>query len=117
MADRPGTGTLSFVSFCCRRAHRVKKTDHPARNMHYGFGINNTSSPSGVTRVWSEAGNRFGSTDMLGYAILFLVIALIAGALGFGVVGGMAYGAAKIFFFVFLVLAVLTMVRGRRIAP
>ncbi|MEO2034213.1 MAG: DUF1328 domain-containing protein [Planctomycetaceae bacterium] len=54
---------------------------------------------------------------MLGYAILFLVIALIAGALGFGVVGGMAYGAAKIFFFVFLVLAVLTMVRGRRIAP
>jgi uncharacterized membrane protein YtjA (UPF0391 family) len=29
----------------------------------------------------------------------------------------MAYGAAKIFFFVFLVLAVLTMVRGRRIAP
>ena len=52
---------------------------------------------------------------MLGYAITFLVIALIAGALGFGLVGGMAYGAAKICFFVFLVLAVLPLLSGRRI--
>jgi uncharacterized membrane protein YtjA (UPF0391 family) len=52
---------------------------------------------------------------MLGYAITFLVIALIAGALGFGLVGGMAYGAAKIFFFIFLVLAVITLLSGRRI--
>ncbi|MCL4110401.1 UNVERIFIED_CONTAM: hypothetical protein GTU68_025413 [Idotea baltica] len=52
---------------------------------------------------------------MLGYAITFLVIALIAAALGFGLVGGMAYGAAKICFFVFLVLAVLAFVRGRGI--
>ena len=52
---------------------------------------------------------------MLGYAVTFLIIALIAGALGFGLVGGMAYGAAKIFFFVFLVLAVLSVLRGRRI--
>lgn len=52
---------------------------------------------------------------MLGYAITFLVIALIAGALGFGLVGGMAYGAAKICFFVFLVLAVISLLSGRRI--
>ncbi len=50
---------------------------------------------------------------MLGYAITFLIIALIAGLLGFGLVGGMAYGAAKICFFVFLVLAVLSLIRGR----
>jgi uncharacterized membrane protein YtjA (UPF0391 family) len=52
---------------------------------------------------------------MLNYAVTFLIIALIAGALGFGVVGGMAYGAAKILFFVFLVLAVLSFLSGRRI--
>ncbi len=52
---------------------------------------------------------------MLGYAITFLVIALVAGALGFGLVGGMAYGAAKIFFFVFLVLAIISLLSGRRI--
>jgi len=56
-----------------------------------------------------------GSTVMIGYALAFLIIALIAGAMGFGLVGGMAYGAAKIFFFVFLVLAVLSLVRGRSI--
>lgn len=52
---------------------------------------------------------------MLGYAVTFLIIALIAGALGFGLVGGMAYGAAKICFFVFLVLAVLSVISGRRV--
>lgn len=52
---------------------------------------------------------------MLGYAITFLIIALVAAAFGFGLVGGMAYGAAKIFFFVFLVLAVFSLISGRRI--
>ena len=51
---------------------------------------------------------------MLRYAVGFFVVALIAGLLGFGLVGGMAYGAAKICFFVFLVLAVISLVTGRR---
>lgn len=50
---------------------------------------------------------------MLSYALLFLIIALIAFAMGFGLVGGMAYGAAKILFFIFLVLAVISMLTGR----
>ncbi len=45
---------------------------------------------------------------MLRYAVTFMVIALIAGAMGFGLVGGMAYGAAKICFFVFLVCGSVT---------
>lgn len=53
---------------------------------------------------------------MLGYALLFLIIALIAGAMGFGLVGSMAYGAAKILFFVFLVLAIISLLRGRRVS-
>ncbi len=48
---------------------------------------------------------------MLGYAVLYFIIALAAGAMGFGLVGGMAYGAAKICFFVFLVLAILAFLR------
>jgi uncharacterized membrane protein YtjA (UPF0391 family) len=52
---------------------------------------------------------------MLSLALSLLVIALIAGAFGFGLVGGMAYGAAKIVFFIFLVLAVLALLTGRRI--
>ncbi len=53
---------------------------------------------------------------MLSWALMFLIIALVAGLFGFGMVGGMAYGAAKICFFVFLVLAVISLVTGRRVS-
>jgi uncharacterized membrane protein YtjA (UPF0391 family) len=47
---------------------------------------------------------------MLGWALVFLIVALIAGAFGFRGVAGMATGFAKLLFFVFLVLFVLTLV-------
>lgn len=49
---------------------------------------------------------------MLYWTIVFLVIAIIAGALGFGMIGGMAYTAARILFFIFLVLFVLSLLGG-----
>lgn len=49
---------------------------------------------------------------MLRLAILFLVIALIAALFSFDLIGGMAFMAAKILFFVFLVLAVLSFLGG-----
>ncbi|MGD9854742.1 MAG: DUF1328 domain-containing protein [Planctomycetaceae bacterium] len=52
---------------------------------------------------------------MLSWALTFLIIALAAGLFGFGLVGGIAYGAAKICFFVFLILAVLSLLTGRRV--
>jgi uncharacterized membrane protein YtjA (UPF0391 family) len=58
---------------------------------------------------------------MLGYALTFLVVALIAGVLGFTTVAGAAIGIAKILFFVFLVLFVVSLVmhlvRGRGVGP
>src|SRR5512143_3474924 len=47
---------------------------------------------------------------MLGWALTFLVIALIAAALGFGGIAGAAAGIAKIIFFVFLVLLLVSLV-------
>jgi len=44
---------------------------------------------------------------MLRLAIAFLVIALIAAFLGWGGVAAMSFDAARILFFIFLVLAVL----------
>lgn len=49
---------------------------------------------------------------MLHLAIVFLIVALVAGVFGFGVVAGLSFEAAKILFFVFLVLAVLSLVGG-----
>ena len=51
---------------------------------------------------------------MLNWAITFLVIALIAAVLGFGGLAGTAVGIAKILFFVFIVLFVLSFLMGRR---
>lgn len=51
---------------------------------------------------------------MLRWAIVFLVVALIAALFGFTNVAGTAYLAAKIVFFVFLVLFVLSLLTGYR---
>ena len=51
---------------------------------------------------------------MLHYTIMFLVIALVAGVLGFGVVAGTAALIAKICFFVFLVFFLVSLITGRR---
>jgi uncharacterized membrane protein YtjA (UPF0391 family) len=54
---------------------------------------------------------------MLYYALVFLLIALIAGALGFGFIAFAAAGIAKICFFIFLVMFIASLVmqltRGR----
>lgn len=54
---------------------------------------------------------------MLSWAITFLIIAIIAAILGFGGVAGTAVGIAKILFFVFLVLFVISLLMGRRTPP
>ncbi|QEG00638.1 hypothetical protein Mal15_47090 [Stieleria maiorica] len=51
---------------------------------------------------------------MLGWALTFLIIALIAGVLGFGVIAGTAASIAKILFVVFLVLFIIGLIMGRR---
>jgi len=55
---------------------------------------------------------------MLGWAVTFLIVALIAAVLGFGGIAGVAIELAKIIFFValllFLISAVFGLVGGRR---
>jgi uncharacterized membrane protein YtjA (UPF0391 family) len=56
---------------------------------------------------------------MLYYALVFLVIAIIAGVLGFGVVSFAAAGIAKILFFLFLIMFIVSLImhasRGRTV--
>lgn len=49
---------------------------------------------------------------MLHFAVVFFVIALVAALFGFGGVTAGAVGIAKVLFFVFLVLAVVTFLFG-----
>jgi uncharacterized membrane protein YtjA (UPF0391 family) len=49
---------------------------------------------------------------MLRFAVIFLVIALIAAFFGFGEVENFSFAGAKVLFFIFLVLAGLSFLGG-----
>jgi uncharacterized membrane protein YtjA (UPF0391 family) len=52
---------------------------------------------------------------MIRWAVIFAVLALVAGLLGFGGMAGDFAYIAKILLFVFLVLFVVSLVMGRRV--
>jgi uncharacterized membrane protein YtjA (UPF0391 family) len=56
---------------------------------------------------------------MLRWAVIFLVLGLVLGALGFGGVGGAFVGIAKVLFFIaiaiFVVLLVLGLLAGKTV--
>jgi uncharacterized membrane protein YtjA (UPF0391 family) len=53
-------------------------------------------------------------STMLRYAIIFLVIALLASVFGMFGLSGVAMEAARILFFVFLILLIVSVITGRR---
>lgn len=57
---------------------------------------------------------------MLKWALIFLVVGLVMGALGFGGIGGAFVGLAKILFFlaiaIFIVFALLAVFAGKKIS-
>ena len=53
---------------------------------------------------------------MLSWSLFFLIVALVAGLLGFSSIAGTAAGIAQILFGVFLVLFLLSLLVGRRMA-
>jgi uncharacterized membrane protein YtjA (UPF0391 family) len=52
---------------------------------------------------------------MLNWAVTFFIIAIVAAVLGFTRIAGSAIDIAKILFFVFLLLAIVSFIFGRRI--
>lgn len=55
-----------------------------------------------------------GSLPMLRWSLLFLIVAMIAGFLGFGLVYDVSIMAFKVLFFVFLILFVVSLIAGSR---
>jgi len=54
---------------------------------------------------------------MFGWAISFLLVAIIAGVFGFSGIAGPAAGVAKILFLIGLVVFLVLLVTGRRTPP
>lgn len=61
--------------------------------------------------------HRDGVNLMLRWAILFLIIAVIAAGFGFGGIAADAAYFAKILFFVFIILCALSLILGWRGSP
>jgi uncharacterized membrane protein YtjA (UPF0391 family) len=78
-------------------------------------GVARTMREASVGGVWPPS-HRQPETFMLYYAVVFLVIALVAALLGFGGIAAGAASIAKILFVVFLIVAIVTFLLslGRR---
>jgi uncharacterized membrane protein YtjA (UPF0391 family) len=50
--------------------------------------------------------------SLLHYAVVFLIVALVAAAIGFGGVAGVAMDGARLLFWVFIILFVVSLVAG-----
>ena len=50
---------------------------------------------------------------MLHYALIFVIVALLAAVFGFGGIAGTALSIAKVLLFVFIVLLVISLLTGR----
>jgi uncharacterized membrane protein YtjA (UPF0391 family) len=100
--------------FCS--AETVKFRDFAVRNQHYRPGlVLQSMRDASAAAIESATGNR--GRVMLSWVLTFLIIALIAGVLGFGGIAGASVEIAKAIFFIavilFLVSAVVGLVRGR----
>jgi uncharacterized membrane protein YtjA (UPF0391 family) len=66
----------------------------------------------GAASAALQLNNRRRGRDMLGWAVTFLVIALIAAVFGFAGIAGAAAGIAQILFYIFLVIFLISLVLG-----
>jgi uncharacterized membrane protein YtjA (UPF0391 family) len=55
-----------------------------------------------------------GGSAMLRWAVIFLIVAIVAAVFGFGGIAAEAEWIAKVLFVVFLVLFVISLVMGRK---
>lgn len=99
---------------------RDRSARAPRRSAHERETLGTERKP---WRFWSQNGAASPAPmiqrihKMLGWAVTFLVVALVAALLGFGGIAGTAMEAAKLVFFVAIVLfaisAVVGLMRGR----
>ena len=54
--------------------------------------------------------NKKGVTNWLGWAIFFLLVAIVAGVFGFGLISGLSYTIAKWLAVIFVILFLVTVI-------
>ncbi len=95
-----------------RRGHSKTPSCRLARRLRYRLQMRGRRGILCNIRRGIEVGIFAKGTIMLHYAIVFFVIALIAALFGFGGIAAGAAEIAKVLFFIFLVLFVVSLVVG-----
>ena len=54
--------------------------------------------------------NKKGLSGLLGWAILFLIVALVAGIFGFGLISGLSFTIAKWLAMIFVILFIISVI-------
>lgn len=100
---------MSYKGASILPTHCCDRHPHPRRPLPHTLESRRTN-----VQATKSAGIRppHKEMEMLHYAVVFLVIALIAALFGFGGIAAGAVGIAKILFFVFVIMAVVTFVLG-----
>ena len=89
---------------------KLEESSKPPRHSEdVSFSVRNSACVLFMNKWKTQDGG-----TMLRQAINFLIAAFVAFLFGFALFGGVAYSAAEICFFIFLVLFVLALVKGRR---
>jgi len=106
---------MDHSMLCGRSPHRFNAAS--ARRFRIGGTSRNFSPEQPFSLRSGAAAHHSRRVPMLGWALTFLVVALIAAVLGFGGIAGLSIEIAKITFFVavvlFLISAIVGLVRGR----
>ena len=97
-----------FLHWC--RTQSTHKSSRLARDLHHAISTQTRHDQHLIVPLQTSTWGLI----MLRYAVIFLVVALIAAMLGFTTIVGPAMEGAKILFFVFLVLFVVSLIMGRR---
>jgi len=81
--------------------------DHPARRRNHRLSSTAQRPDSTVHHTPTQ------ETPLLSATLIFFIVAILAGALGFGALSGLAATIAKICFVLFLIVFLVSLLRGR----
>jgi uncharacterized membrane protein YtjA (UPF0391 family) len=112
LACQPGPTTGQQTGPHSQR--RWADAQHKSVVRHFACGCNTAAANAVDTGTPScpRLDRNVQENPMLHYAVVFLVIALIAALFGFGGIASSAVGIAQVLFFVFIVLAVASFLYG-----
>ena len=109
--DRVGMGSKGMSKGVMVNAGLGLIDGHPARNVKRHRSLERRNARDKLAFYGNSApGLAPGEDTMLGWALVFLIVALIAGYLGFVAMAGLAATIAKILFIIFIVLLIVSFI-------